>query len=66
MKPCDCKDIFDVINELNEAGITMNNYGIQVAPLSVLIHTSELTLRLPQSLFKRMAEWYLEDQEKEK
>lgn len=64
MKPCDCKDMMDT-RELNEQGIGINNYRIEVAPMSVIIETTNFSWKLPQSIFKRFAEWYLEDQEKE-
>jgi hypothetical protein len=65
MKPCDCKDIFTVINELNEGGITINSFGLKLCPNHVFVSTSDCTLILPQNIFKRFAEWYLEDQTKE-
>jgi hypothetical protein len=65
MKPCDCKDMYSVINQLNEAGLVINNYGISVVPNHVFIETVDCRLLLPQSIFKRFAEWYLEDQTKE-
>ena len=65
MKPCDCKDIYDVHSTLNESGVNWNDTGIRVAPPNVIIYTDHLSFRLPQHIFKRFAEWYLEDQKPE-
>jgi hypothetical protein len=65
MRPCDCKDMCDIRYNLNEAGVKYNEYGIEVAPMSVFIETGNCTLRLPMTIFKRFAEWYQEDQIKE-
>lgn len=64
MKPCDCKDMLDTA-ELNEQGLSINNYRIEVSPMAVIIETTNFSWRLPQSIFKRFAEWYLEDQGKD-
>lgn len=63
MKPCDCHDMFTVINQLNESGLIINNHSISVAPSSVFIETNDCRLIIPQSIFKRFAVWYLEDQD---
>jgi hypothetical protein len=62
MKPCDCKDMFTVINQLPESGIVIGRHAISVAPSSVYLETGNVRVILPQSIFKRFAEWYLEDQ----
>ena len=64
MRPCDCKDIFAVINELNESGIQLNSFSLKLCPNHVFVSTSDCTLILPQGVFKRFAEWYLADQVK--
>ena len=66
MKPCDCHDMYTCLNKLNEQGIQHNNYCLSLQPSSVWIETSDCKLRLPQSIFKKFAKWYLEDQIKEK
>ena len=66
MKPCDCGDMYTVLNELNESGVKYNDYGITVQPLSVLLESKQFVIKIPQHIFKRFAEWYLEDQIKEK
>ena len=48
--------------KLNEQGLSINNYRIEVAPMSVFIETTNFSWKLPQSIFKRFAEWYMEDQ----
>ena len=65
MKPCDCKDMNDALRELNEIGITYNNWGFVVSPTFVRIDSAQCTLRIPMTIFKRFAEWYLEDQKPE-
>lgn len=65
MKPCDCKDNYDVNTKLNESGVSWNGIGIRVAPSTVVIYTDSFSFRLPQHIFKRFSEWYLEDQKKE-
>jgi hypothetical protein len=64
MKPCDCKDNNDIYTLLNEQGVSFNGYSFSVAPMSVFVKTIDCELRLPQTVFKRFAEWYLEDQER--
>jgi len=65
MKPCDCKDMFDAINKLTEIGVKFNSCGIQISPPMVLLYCDLFTVKFSQVNFKRFAEWYLEDQEKE-
>ena len=65
MKPCDCKDMNDALKELNEIGVAYNNWGFTVSPAFVRIDSSQCTLRIPMTIFKRFAKWYLEDQVKE-
>lgn len=65
MRPCDCKDNNDVRTELTEQGIAYNDSSIIVRPLSVILKVGPCWLRISQTMFKRFAEWYLEDQNKE-
>jgi hypothetical protein len=62
MKPCDCKDQYDVDNNLEEAGIGFNNDSIEVRPNSVILRIGPCELKIPQHRFKAFAEWYLADQ----
>lgn len=65
MKPSDCISNFDVTMELNESGISFNQWGITVVPMSVQISNSACTMKIPMAMFRRFAEWYLEDQKVE-
>jgi hypothetical protein len=65
MKPCDCSDLHTVLTQLNEHGVQYNEYSITVEPSVVIIEGRSYAIRIPQTIFKRFAEWYLEDQEKE-
>jgi hypothetical protein len=64
MKPCDCKDQQDA-EALISQGIGFNEWSINVMPNVVEMSFSRGTLRIPMSMFKMMAEWYLEDQIKD-
>lgn len=63
MKPCDCRDLHTVKTELNEQGITFNDVSLTVEPGIVILEVGPCYLQIPQSHFKRLAEWYLKDQE---
>ena len=65
MRPCDCKDAVDAKNKLNEQGTFMSGNGIEIIPPSVYLTIGPVYLRIPMPQFKRLAEWYLEDQVKE-
>lgn len=62
LKPCDCKDIVTA-NKLNESGIAVNNDSIHIEPNSVVLCLGNTTIRIHMHLFKKFAEWYLEEQE---
>ncbi|MBN2266908.1 MAG: hypothetical protein JW725_01020 [Candidatus Babeliaceae bacterium] len=62
MRPCDCKDQYTVDKKLDVSGIGFNGDSITVRPSVVILHIGQCELKIPQSLFKRFAEWYLEDQ----
>lgn len=61
MKPCDCKDSKD-LEELDHSGIKFNDISLEVRPVSVFLEVGPCKVRIPQRQFKRLAEWYLEDQ----
>ena len=62
MKPCDCKDQNDT-HSMNEQGIAHNEWSLTVEPAVVRIkHQHYGELKMPMSIMKRFAEWYLEDQ----
>jgi hypothetical protein len=62
MRPCDCQDIHSA-EQLNEQGISYNGNSITIAPPAVILKIDSCELRIPMCLFKRFAEWYLEEQE---
>ena len=62
LKPCDCKDSYDV-DKLNTVGIGINNKSISVRPNIVILEMDHTTVKIPMSTFKRFATWYLEEQE---
>ena len=66
MKPCDCKDYMTMMDKLNESGVSYNDWKLHVQPLQVVIEAPSCSLRIPMIIFRRFAEWYLEDQVKEK
>ena len=64
MKPCDCKDQVDA-KSMNEQGIGINDWGITVIPNYVEMKFPSGVIKIPMTMFKRFAEWYLEDQSEE-
>jgi len=66
MRPCDCKERYTAMTQLNEQGIRLADAGIglSVEPAVVILEVGSCTLKIPMRHFKRLAEWYLEDQEK--
>jgi len=63
MRPCNCKDMYEA-KKLNHQGISFNEYSITVKPMGVIIEVyPHYRIRLPMTIFKRFAKWYLEDQE---
>lgn len=66
MKPCDCKDQVDAM-KLNEQGIAINEWSLGVEPAVVYLrHQYYGEIKIPMGVFKIFAEWYLENQEKNK
>ena len=65
MKPCDCKDQNDT-HSMNEQGIGINDWGITVIPNYVEMKFPSGAIKIPMTMFKKFAEWYLEDQIKDK
>lgn len=62
MKPSDCRDQQDA-NALNEQGIAINEWSLNVHPATVSIrHKHYGEVRMPMTIFKHFAKWYLEDQ----
>lgn len=65
MKPCDCKDQVDA-NALKEQGIGINEWSLGVEPAVVYLrHSYYGEIKVPMSIFKRFAKWYLRDQDYE-
>lgn len=62
IRPCDCKDQFTA-NKLEDQGIKFNDDSIHIEPNSVILTRGHTTIRIPMSLFKKFAEWYLTEQE---
>ena len=61
MKPCNCKSMDDV-SKMPESGISHNESGLLIVPPNVMITMPRIALKIPMKVFKRFAEWYLEDQ----
>jgi hypothetical protein len=61
MRPCDCQDMYSA-KQLNEQGVSYNDNSLTLAPPAVVLKIDSCELRIPGSLFKRFAEWYLENQ----
>jgi hypothetical protein len=61
MKPCECKDAVDV-SKLDHSGLQFNDRSIQVIPNYIEIVMDHTTIKIPMSLFKKFATWYLADQ----
>ena len=51
---------------LNETGIQINGFKLSVSVPNIAIETPHFRIKLPMTIFKRFAEWYLEDQAIEK
>ena len=63
LRPCDCKDQYTA-NKLLTQGIAINNHGLLLKPAVVEIQVGLLTtVKIPMHVFKKYAEWYLEEQE---
>ena len=65
MRPCDCHDQHTAMTQLNEQGIGFSDVRFSVEPTIVVLEVGQCRLRIPQKRFRRLAEWYLEDQVKE-
>jgi len=65
MRPCDCCDHHTAMTQLNEQGIGFSDVRFSVEPAVVILEVGQCRLRIPQPHFRRLAEWYLEDQIKE-
>jgi hypothetical protein len=52
----------DVVGSLEETGVIHGVWGLSLSPMVVKIETVNCTLKIPMPIFKRFAEWYLEDQ----
>jgi hypothetical protein len=50
---------------MREQGLQINSVSISISPPNVAIETPHFRVKIPMTIFKRFAEWYLEDQEKE-
>lgn len=66
MKPCDCKSIDEARKHLNEQGISFNDDSLRIRPGVVILKMSHTEIKLPMGRFKQFAEWFLEDQIKQK
>jgi hypothetical protein len=64
MKPCDCKDMHTLETKLSLHGIGYNEDYIKIEPPNVILGIGSCQLKIPMYLFKRFAEWYFEDQNK--
>jgi hypothetical protein len=61
MRPCDCVDKRSV-DKLDGQFIVYNDKCIEVRPPNVILTVGACAVRIPMSVFKRFATWYLEDQ----
>jgi len=62
LSPADCKDSVDV-SKLNEQGIAINENSLTVQPAFVTLVIGPTSIKISQHLFRKFAEWYLEEQE---
>jgi hypothetical protein len=64
MKPCDVKSLIDH-DKLEESGLCFNQNTIEVDSMGVFLTIEpHCRMKFRHNLFKRFAEWYLEDQAK--
>ena len=61
-RPADCIDWYNAC-QLNEQGIGFTNGSISVKPSIVTLEMGHTTVKIPMSLFRKFAEWYLDEQE---
>ena len=65
MRPCDCKDNQDAMS-METQGIGINDWTFGVEPAVVEIgHRHYGNIKIPMTIMKKFAEWYLEDHDKE-
>jgi hypothetical protein len=62
IRPCDCIDQHTA-NKLEEQGIGRNDDSIVLQPNVVILTRGHTTIKIPMSIFKLFAEWYLSEQE---
>lgn len=62
MKPCDCNSMHEAETKLREQGLSFGDSSIMLYPSSVILTIGSCTIKMPQSHFRRFAEWYFEDQ----
>ena len=63
MKPCDCKDSQDAMS-MEVQGIAINDWSLNIQPLMATIaHKHYGEVKIPMTILKKFAEWYLENQE---
>lgn len=62
MKPCDCKSLQDC-DELEEQAISYNSRGIAVDSIGVILSIDpHVQVKFTHKIFRRLVDWYLEDQ----
>jgi len=66
MKPCDCKSMVEAKEHLNEQGVSFNSDSLCIRPSVVILKMGHTEISIPMKRFQRFAEWYLEDQIKQK
>lgn len=62
IRPCDCKDLLTV-SRLQEQAITVNDNFLMVEPNVVVLRLGHTKVRIPQAIFKKFADWYLQEQD---
>lgn len=62
MRPCDCKSKYDEL-KLKEQGYGTCDASINLDGGRVYIEYGPCKLRVPRPFMKRIAEWYLEEQD---
>lgn len=61
LRPADCTHQA-IANKLETQGVSINDRSISIEPNSVVLKTSDATLRIPMTVFEKFAQWYLEEQ----
>lgn len=62
MRPCDCRSMADVNKYLDASGFKINDNSIRIEPNVVFLELGMTRIRIPMFIFKKFADWYLEDQ----